>query len=283
MNIRIIILLLLFTFNLSSSELGEDSTKIFGVTIDDISNLDEIVKSLEKLPVKPTVRIVFDEWIPAEQYVEAVNRIGKVSYIMGELLDSYYMKDYSNEQYRDRVKNYLDVLGNKVDIWEIGNEINGEWLGNSSDVREKVKTAYTLVKEKKMKTALTLYYNKDCWEKPENEMFAWVNRYIPDDIKNNLDYVFVSYYEDDCNDFQPEWQNVFDSLHVIFPNSFLGVGECGTKYPDKKAKYMKRYYSMNTKTPNYVGGYFWWYFKQDCVPYTKDLWKIIYSLINKHK
>jgi hypothetical protein len=277
------LILLLFTINLSYSESGRDSARIYGVTIDDISNLDEIVESLERLPVKPTVRIVFDEWIPAEQYIEAVDRIGKMSNIMGELLDSYYMKEYSYKQYRDRIKNYLDVLGNKVDIWEVGNEANGEWLGNSDYVWKKIEIACRLVKEKKMKTALTLYYNEDCWEKPENEMFTWVNNNIPDDIKKYLDYVFVSYYEDDCNELQPDWQPVFDSLHVLFPGSYLGIGECGTKYKDKKEKYIKRYYNMNINTPDYVGGYFWWYFRQDCVPHTKNLWKILYSVLKKTK
>ena len=253
--------------------------KIYGVTIDDIGNIDDIVLSLDKLPVKPTVRIVFDELIPAEHYTEAVNKIHKASFIMGELLDSYYMKNYSEEQYEERVKNYLDVLGDKVDIWEIGNEANGEWLGNSDYVWNKIEIAYRLVKEKKMKAALTLYYNKDCWENPENEIFTWVNNFIPMEIRDNINYIFVSYYEDDCNEYQPDWQSVFDSLHILFSGSYLGIGECGTKYQDKKAAYMNRYYSMNIINSNYVGGYFWWYYKQDCVPYTKKLWKTLYSVL----
>ena len=94
-----------------------------------------------------------------------------------------------------------------------------------------------------------------------------------------MDYVLISYYEDDCNDYQPQWQEVFDSLHVLFPNSKIGIGECGTTNAGQKAAYAKRYYSMNITTPNYIGGYFWWYYKQDCVPYTKPLWKTIDSLM----
>jgi hypothetical protein len=94
-------------------------------------------------------------------------------------------------------------------------------------------------------------------------------------MKKGLDYVFVSYYEDDCNNYQPNWQRVFDSLHVIFPFSMLGIGECGTVYADRKETYINRYYRMDITTLNYVGGYFWWYYKQDCVPYTKYLWGVI--------
>jgi hypothetical protein len=70
---------------------------------------------------------------------------------------------------------------------------------------------------------------------------------------------------------------VFDSLHVIFPNSKLGIGECGTSYSSLKRDYINRYYRMRITTRNYIGGYFWWYYKQDCVPNTKVLWNCIDS------
>jgi hypothetical protein len=98
-------------------------------------------------------------------------------------------------------------------------------------------------------------------------------------MKTGLDYVWISYYEDDCNNYQPNWQQVFDSLHTIFPYSKLGIGECGTVDPAKKQLYMQRYYKMNINTLNYVGGYFWWYFRQDCTPKTKPLWAYLNTLM----
>ncbi len=41
-------------------------------------------------------------------------------------------------EYKNRVKEYMGVLGNNVDIWEIGNEINGEWLGSKQSVINKI-------------------------------------------------------------------------------------------------------------------------------------------------
>ena len=33
------------------------------------------------------------------------------------------------------------------------------------------------------------------------------------------------------------------------------------------------YYGLSIDLPHYVAGYFWWYFKEDCLPYTsKPLW-----------
>jgi hypothetical protein len=274
-------LLVIIVFISSIGIYAQDNRQVAGVTIDAIDHLAQIYTSLKKLPVKPTVRIVFDEWQPASEYTDAVNNLGRVSYIMGELLDSYYMNQYSNQQFHDRVVEYMNTLGDKVDIWEIGNEINGEWLGPRDSVVKKMTDAYNIIKYANRTTALTLYYNKNCWEHPENEMFRWANENIPQYMKDSLDYVFVSYYEDDCNGYQPNWQQVFDSLYVIFPNSKLGIGECGTRIASKKAEYMKRYYLMYITTPNYVGGYFWWYYKKDCVPYTNSLWNLMFKLFTR--
>jgi hypothetical protein len=252
-----------------------DVNRVYGVTIDAVNNLKAITTSLGCHRVKTTTRIVFDEWIPAADYLTPVNRIHEVSNIMGEILDSYYMSQYSVSQYTARTNEYLDALGDKVDIWEIGNEINGEWLGNNSDVVAKMTGAYNIVKGRNKKTALTLYYNFNCWERPQNEMFRWTLNNVPQNMRQGLDYVLVSYYEDDCNNYQPNWQRVFDSLHVIFPNSKLGIGECGTAYSNRKEEYINRYYRMNITSKNYIGGYFWWYYKQDCVPNTKYLWGVI--------
>ena len=250
-----------------------NQSRILGVTIDDpYTQIPNIKKSLSNLCYKPTTRIVFDENVAASDYKNAVAEISSVSFVMGEILDSFYMKDYTVTKYLERTKEYLDAFENQVTLWEIGNEVNGEWL--KSQVIEKIEGAFTMVRARNKKTVLTLYYNKDCYEKAQNEMFTWVKN-LPASMKQNLDYVLVSYYEDDCNHTiltEAEWNTVFDKLHQIFPNSKLGMGECGTTKRAKKSEYLNRYYNMNIKTPNYIGGYFWWYFKQDCVPKTKPLW-----------
>ncbi|MCE1164180.1 MAG: T9SS type A sorting domain-containing protein [Bacteroidetes bacterium] len=257
-----------------------DTSRVYGLTLDAVNGLAKIDTALARLYKKPTARIVFDEWIAASDYIQAINEISKYAFIMGELLDSYYVSQYNLAQYTARANEYLAAHGSKVDIWEIGNEINGEWLGTTSDVVQKMDTAYAIFKGAGKKTALTLYYNKDCYENASNEMFYWVNKNVKTSLRNGLDYVWISYYEDDCNGYQPDWQRVFDSLHVLFPNSKIGFGECGTTDTLKKASYMTRYYRMNITTPNFVGGYFWWYFKKDCVPYTNPMWSIFNSAIS---
>lgn len=248
---------------------------VYGVTLDSVSRLQDIVNSLSSLPRKPTTRIVFDEFVPPQDYRRAVNQIGQVSYIMGEILDSSAMNQYSWQEYKNRVIRYLKFFGPKIQIWEIGNEVNGEWLGDPDQVVRKIKTAYKLVKSYGGKTALTLYYNQDCWMYPWEEMFQWAETMLPAYMKKGLDYVLISYYENDCNNLRPDWQKVFNRLGRIFPNSKLGFGEVGTEINSEKADYLRYYYTLPIKHPRYIGGYFWWYFKQDMVPKTKPLWSAL--------
>src|SRR5438105_7914951 len=272
---------------LSESSVFTDTPKagneiIYGVTLENVHNkFEKTLYSLGTLGKKPTSRIVFDnEEMPA-QYLDQVRKIRKVSNVMGEIVDSYEMKRLSASKYKTRVKQYVDLLNNDIDIWEAGNEINGEWNGSIDDMVNRLSFCIKYIKLKNKKTAVTFFYNKNCYEDPDNEMFTWINNSFPKELTSQIDYVFVSYYEDNCKSDAPEWQNVFDSLHTIFPNSKLGIGECGTKFPEKKEEYMKRYYSMKINTPNYVGGYFWWYFNRDCVPQSSRLWKVMNDAMGK--
>jgi hypothetical protein len=89
--------------------------------------------------------------------------VKKLSYVMGEIVDSFYMKCYTVPEYLNRTKDYVDTLGDVVDIWEVGNEINGDWTFGSTrkckprasvkstpatDVASKMVAAYDYVKSK---------------------------------------------------------------------------------------------------------------------------------------
>jgi len=293
-------------------EAASGSEYIFGVTIDDpwYSNESEknaIKDALAGHAVKPTVRFVFDEcmnpvdkcvaacdecWDPSD-YQEPLENIASAAFVMGEILDSKYVVDYSVAEYIERTNEYLNRFDDLVDIWEIGNEVNGEWVNKkwvngewideTAKVVAKIEGAYEAVKKDPGRiAALNLYYNKGCYENEDNEMFTWVQANISEEMRNGLDYVFFSYYEDDCGDkiyTQEEWQEVFDALHVIFPKAKLGFGEIGTVNAAKKAEYMQRYYSLDIKGDYYMGGYFWWYYKQDCVPKTTELWSVLNTIL----
>lgn len=119
---------------------------IFGVTTDAIDHIDAITTSLAKFRRVPTTRIVFDEFIPAADYRAETVKIRNVSYVMGEILDSYYVQQYSVDAYIARTREYLAALGDVVDVWEVGNEINGEWLGTTPDVVAKMTGAFDIIR-----------------------------------------------------------------------------------------------------------------------------------------
>jgi hypothetical protein len=246
-------------------------TPIYGVTIDSISNLSSTLNSLKSLSKKPTTRIVFDS-MPATYYKSAVAQVKSVSNVMGQIADSFNVKNFTIQQYKDRTTEYMNTLGNTVDIWEIGNEINGEWLGNIPDVVAKMRGAYDIVKARGGKTALTLFYNEGCMKYPTEEMWSWAQKNVPADMKQNLDYVLISYYDDNCSAGAPNWPQIYQRLGEMFPNAKIGFGEIGTTNTNRKAEYVEKFYNLKIDHPRYIGGYFWWYFLTDMVPSSKSLW-----------
>ncbi|WP_153306603.1 hypothetical protein [Desulfogranum japonicum] len=260
-----------------------EGEKVFGVTVDDISNISEIRDALLSFTIRPYARIVFDEYVSPSYYKETVQDLHSVAGIMGEILDSMYMAEYSLAEYELRVREYIDLLKEHVDIWEIGNEINGEWLGDNA--MAKASAAYSIAKNAGEPTALTLYYNgtynngepsaENCWEDSEHQMQVWARNNIPEDMKQGLDWVLVSFYENDCENISPDWESIFSELHEIFPSAKLGFGEIGTTVNAQKENFVRKYYGMERVRPQFIGGYFWWYFKQDMVPKSKTLWSVL--------
>jgi len=75
------------------------------------------------------------------------------------------------------------------------------------------------------------------------------------------------------------WRAYFQQLHVLYPHALLGFGEIGMNNPatpttlSAARSLIRHYYGLALKLPYYVGGYFWWYFKEDGLPYTSQpLW-----------
>jgi hypothetical protein len=254
--------------------------RVFGVTIDNLDDVPAIVASLRDLAHRPTTRIVFDRDQPASSVREQVAQIHQVSAVMAPILDSHDVAAISAQAYVARTRDYLAVLGNVVDIWEIGNEINGEWLGETSSVVDKMTGAFDLVQAAGRPTALTLYYNQGCVEDQGHEMFTWAQANVPERMRRGLDYALISYYEDDCNGLRPDWSQVFPRLAQLFPHAKIGFGEAGTLDASKKAEYMRRYYGLHVDHPAFIGGVFWWYYRQDCVPASQPLWSVLNASLN---
>jgi hypothetical protein len=289
---------------------------IHGVTADnkndirDSTFLPKLLESLRHLSAKPTVRIVYtpgnkDGYFSASSYLEATKQIKSLGYVFGQPVDSFYIRCFTPAEHLNRFKDYVSTLGSLVDIWEVGNEINGEWLfgdtkdcvpkasvnsTSQADVVSKMVETYDYLKSQRRITALTLYYNTPCRRPDANEMFTWANASIPARMKTGLDYLLVSYYELDCNGYKPDWQPVFSQLAAMFPNSKLGISEFGwseTKASDPIIKdLVQRHYAIHPSVPNWVGGGFYWEFAIDMVPYDPapgSLWSTINTAMANQK
>ena len=114
---------------------------IVGVTFDDVSKSSSEVAALQSLAKFPTVRVVIDKGEAASYYKGPMTAFHPYAFIMAELVDDSYMAHYTLSSVQSLVASYTWSLGNLVDIWEVGNEVNGNWLSklsNGSDVMPKI-------------------------------------------------------------------------------------------------------------------------------------------------
>jgi len=256
---------------------SSSSTPLYGVTIDRIVHIATIVAAEKVLPERPTTRVYFGVSEPASYYTSAVSQLHAVSRVMGELLDSSDATSITPSAFQSRVESYLSTLTSTVDIWEIGNEVNGDWTGSYATGEAKIEEAYSDVAATGAKTALTLYANEyasdHCGDgTAELTPVQYSEKYIPPAVRDGLSYVLESYYPTQCENTYPTSAQVaseMQQLHALYPNALLGFGEVGLPKPVKSRtlataeKVMSWAYSLKPGLPYYVGGYFWWYARQD--------------------
>jgi hypothetical protein len=344
---------------------GKSGEMVFGLTTEFVNDTNGIIRALETFKdiCLPTIRVVFQGDTPPESYREPLRRIHgdettpRLAYVMGLLVDSEAMHLYrdTNEsrppaktKIVKRANLFANTLGKYVDIWEIGNELNGTWVGwnqedKDSNGNEKYKKksfddlrktramvgrqiiqVYDALEknpnvQKPFQTALNLYFYKfkenqqeDCFEALKHceddcandyEMLQWSEKYLkPLMGKRRFDYVYFSYYGDDCDNVSTStalWAKLFAQLSDAFTidgqSPKVGFGEVGpqcnkcpkdsngniNRFTDccliQRKPFIDQYYNrLNTevieaignlkgKKPNYVGGFFYWYFYQDAV------------------
>ncbi len=289
----------------ASAQATRPKAPIYGVTLDDVSSINAIVASLTHLPYKPTVRVVFDPGTSAADYYAPLVKLHQVAYVMGEVMDSYYFPT-DLQTYTSRTNELVGTLKNVVDVWEIANEINGEWLrpnpsGTTAQVTSQetaignmVAAAHDIVKGAGGLTAVTMYYNDDgkgtnCYEKPADSWRTWAQTFLPARVRQGADYALFSYYPyQDCPGLNPTWANDFKLLESIFPVAKVGFGEIGTSSTSAplsvQQNLIKSYYPMGTTTmaadPRFIGGYFWWNYAEQMLPYsTSSYWSLLNNTI----
>jgi hypothetical protein len=232
-------------------------SQLYGVTFDDISNVSGELDALVNLPHAPSTRIYFDPAAAASTYVSPIKTFYPKSYIMGEVADSSDMVNFTTSSIGSRTTGLINALGPCVDVWEVGNEINGDWLLNNANsaaaTMSKMEAVYDAVTNpadptsRSKLTALTFFYEGEPSDKNNciatanggNDMFTWIKTNFQttptsetEKIRNGLNYVLISWYPAQCNNMTPSWPAIYEKLAAIFPNAYLGFGELGTANPD---------------------------------------------------
>ena len=266
---------------------------IWGVTTDDPTvNTAQQADALAGFRYRPMLRAVFDppdvDGHPvASDYTAAVTALAGAADLMGQPVDSSLMPDLDAAAIQARMQEYLDALGSRIRVWEVGNEVNGDWLGPG--VVPKVEAMYDATKAAGKLAALTFYH-----EYPTNgphDVLAWTDANLPPGhrMRAGLDFVFVSYYEDANSGHmltQPELDALFGGLASRFPNARVGFGEFGwegTIPADAatRAALIQRFYGYRVPSvPHYQGGGFYWHFRQTMVPRTQSDWAVLAALID---
>jgi len=258
------------------------NTPLRGVTLETLDDIDATVAVIGESTQELTVRVVFDPDTPLAEYTHAIEELDPAAQIMMQIADSSELADLSAADVTARTEAAIAAFGEHVDIWEIGNEVNGAWAGSSpEEINPKVTAAYNAVVAHGGRTALTLNY----WQSPrcyEHDWEATLDYAATIDL--DVDFVFLSVYETACSPVQQptatELADTLNELGTLFPRAGLGIGEVGAQGTEdglpkdptaqEKTTIAERYYGMNEDLRDavgerFVGGYFWWYYYQDAV------------------
>jgi hypothetical protein len=250
----------------------------WGVTFDSVpgqSAFDSVRDLVGGDPRDGIIRIVFDKAQPASYYVGAVNTAHATGLrVVGQILDSSEMAG-DLPSFQQRVQSYVATLPT-VDTWEVGNEVNGSWLG--TDVAAKVAYAADYVKKHtRARTLVTLY-----WQLGEDDvahsMFNWAAANLPASTLANVDDIGMSVYVED-HPMGAAFDRVMSTMHATFPGQRIGVTELGYWNADLghtwwwgsstdgtgagRLAVAKLYQSAVMGYPYSAGGTFWWYYLQE--------------------
>ncbi len=230
------------------------------------------------------VRFVFDaskDWSAYSDIVAYAKSKGLL--VVGEPVDSVQDSELGAAACIARFKSFIDALPD-VDVWEIGNEVNGGWT--SAGIAERVRAAAEYAKSKGKRTLLTLFWqigtatgetsNENNSQDCATDLFGWIEAKLPPSTRDLVDYATLSVYMEQAPlglAFEP----VMDRIAAAFPKSRVGLGELdywcqeGEEsdlwwYADEsdvaaaRELVLDQYYRASLAIGRSIGGCFWWYF-----------------------
>jgi hypothetical protein len=215
------------------------------------------------------IRIVFDAGTEPAEYRETVTYAHSLGLkILGQPVDSSYDKRFSRAEYLRRFDQLMGAFP-EIEAWEVGNEVNGDWL--TPEIPLKVADAAAACRAHGRLAVLTLFWQLNTGA-IRNSLFTWIDANLPAAVRKNLDVVLLSIYPE-----QAPLGVFFDQLmtrmRAEFPSGKLGIGELGYWIPDQQfwwaydredpngaARHAvaAQYYNAALDFPGSIGGCFWW-------------------------
>ena len=286
----------------------------FGLTLDAslLQRLDQykwIIGSLQKSGAN-WVRLVFrhnpDDFFyenmrSYNEYDAIIDELrSKGIRVMGCVLDTgQWPKTMTPQMYSERVKNLVFHYKDKIRSWEVGSEINGNWLGGVSNpmTPDQVFRIYyagaAKVKEidPSLETVATLYWWEGTAPDEEHSLFGWLRKYSNQGFGRNLDVIALSLQPED-NPVGMAFETIFQRVHDTLPDKKILLGSMG--YVEQGDK-LKGYYwldpedvdgarkdlailftTISCAAPRSLCGGFWWQALDQMYPgkKTSDLFRV---------
>jgi hypothetical protein len=270
----------------------------WGVTVDRTKGFRSVMGSIADMTVAAPgsgyVRVVFDEGVGPAAYdgiVAEARRDGVT--VVGQILDSSAMRRLDLAAFERRVRAYVGHFPG-IDVWEIGNEINGEWLGADAAAKASYAAAYVKAADPSDTTVLTLFWQMGTAGRPTSSMFQWARDNVDPAFAANLDVVAMSTWLGGAP-LGISMDEVFTRLHAMFPAQRLAMGELGywepgttrawwwrsTSHPTTvvRRSLAVQMYQAALSFPSSVGGVFWWYYVQEMAD-RGSLWRHVRAAIS---
>lgn len=271
---------------------------MWGVTTGDLTSgnsnarIDDLVALFE--PRHRWARLMIDQ--TSDTFYAQARNVVNYAYAnqvqtLGQLFDSSIQSGLSLAQFQDAVNRALAYPDfDKFTAWEVGNEVNGGWLG--PDMTAKIEYAATRVKTVTGKPVCLTFYWYGMEDTLNTSLFNWISAHVTQTIVSNIDCVALSIYTDQ----QPLgflWDLVMTKLASLFPGKMMLVGELGFVDPTVATYfregpldlptlaggqlYIQNRYPASFATPNTNGGDFWWYYDLEMAG-RQPLWNTLHDV-----
>ncbi|WP_201733365.1 hypothetical protein [Acidithrix sp. C25] len=260
------------------STVGLANNYRYGVTIDSPAIAITTLRSLKSIyPTGARVRLVIDPGTPLSRYQSIINFAHSLGIsVMVELVDSQYMASMNLANYEARVSQIVTTLRN-VDSYEIGNEVNGNWLG--TNVAAKVAYAISFVRSHSSATTLLTLYWQLGEDTASNSIFNWFATNITNSELSGINDIGISLYPQEAP-MGTAFHRVLDTLHSQFaPGQRIFITELGyggsgvtgswwwvspgVASDSQRAAVASLYQDELAGFSFSGGGTFWWYFGEE--------------------